>query len=207
MITAVCEHCGGSFRLHQSDRRRVGRQGGRFCSRACKSRAEAAAALDPVRISKRFWSKVDKNGPVLREELGPCWIWTGTRLKGYGQIGIGSKVTLAHRAAFFLAHGRWPNPCALHRCDGGSIGCVRPDHLYEGTVEENNADRERRGRTRSGRPRGEHHGNSKLTDDAVRDIRRARESGEPLKVIAARFRIDLSTVSDIARRRTWRHVT
>jgi len=35
----------------------------------------------------RFWSKVDKNGPLPlgREFLGPCWLWTaGGYSKGYG---------------------------------------------------------------------------------------------------------------------------
>jgi hypothetical protein len=34
--------------------------------------------------------------------------------------------------------------CVCHRCDNPP--CVRPDHLFLGTVQENNEDRERKGR-------------------------------------------------------------
>ena len=32
-------------------------------------------------LGERFWSKVDKNGPIPshRPELGPCWIWIARR--------------------------------------------------------------------------------------------------------------------------------
>lgn len=68
--------------------------------------------------------------------------------------------------------------------------------------------------------RGEAHVFSKLTDDDVREIRRARGKSNggrmwarrqapdvlPLKVLAERFGITESAVSNIARRVTWRHV-
>lgn len=30
-------------------------------------------------ILTRFWTKVDKNGPTLQVDLGPCWVWTASR--------------------------------------------------------------------------------------------------------------------------------
>ena len=34
---------------------------------------------------ERFWSRVDKNGPTVKEELGPCWLWKNKPLpSGYG---------------------------------------------------------------------------------------------------------------------------
>src|SRR4051812_27991288 len=42
----------------------------RYCSDACyKVRSRS--------LADRFWSKVNKDGPVVRSDLGPCWIWTG----------------------------------------------------------------------------------------------------------------------------------
>lgn len=65
--------------------------------------------------------------PAHTPELGPCWGWTGTTNgSGYGTIlecGRRSPLLRAHRVAFFLAEGRWPEPCALHKCDNPP--CVR----------------------------------------------------------------------------------
>lgn len=104
---------------------------------------------------ERFWMKIDKNGPIPphRPELGPCWVWTGsTDRHGYGQlrfhVGPGGLV-YAHRYAFYLANGRWPEPCALHKCDAGAIGCVRHDHLFEGTKADNQLDMTRKVRGRN----------------------------------------------------------
>jgi hypothetical protein len=63
-------------------------------------------------LAERFWAKVRKDGPVLKPELGPCWIWVGGHASsGYGVIGLGSRAegtTTTQRVAFFLAEGRWP---------------------------------------------------------------------------------------------------
>lgn len=111
-------------------------------------------------IAEKFWRRVDKNGPVPshRPELGPCWLWTAYRNgDGYGILSVGLKsagtgrTVGAHRVAFFVAHGRWPEPQALHACDGGSIGCVRPEHLFEGTQKDNMADCSAKGRVAASR--------------------------------------------------------
>ena len=111
-------------------------------------------------IAEKFWRHVDKNGPVPphRPELGPCWLWTAYRnADGYGILGIGLKsagtarTIGAHRVAFFVEHGRWPEPQALHACDGGAIGCVRHDHLFEGTQKDNMADCSEKGRIAASR--------------------------------------------------------
>lgn len=106
-------------------------------------------------LAERFHARVDVNGPIPEHcpELGPCHIWMGYRNKdGYGVMGVGSKLDgtrgteKAHRVAFFVTHGRWPEPQALHRCDGGAIGCVRGDHLFEGDQRANMRDCADKGR-------------------------------------------------------------
>lgn len=88
---------------------------------------------------ERFWSKVDKRGP------DECWPWTGGKFwDGYGWFSVAGAKKKAHRVSFFLQHGRWPEPCCLHRCD--NPGCVNPVHLFEGTHTDNMRDRERKGR-------------------------------------------------------------
>lgn len=51
----------------------------------------------------RFWSYVDKNGPVPphRPDLGQCWLWTGgLNDAGYPIFGCGGRTRLAHRWAY-----------------------------------------------------------------------------------------------------------
>lgn len=64
---------------------------------------------------ERFWKKVNKNGPVIRSELGPCWLWIGSTLKcGYGQFSINGRLTTAHRAGYLLFVG--PLPARMNAC-------------------------------------------------------------------------------------------
>lgn len=104
----------------------------------------------------RFWSKVDRDGPVPNHapELGPCWVWVaGHRLNGYGSFYHQQKSRLAHRVSWRIQHGTIPaNMCVLHRCDNKS--CVRPDHLRLGTQLDNVRDRHEKGRDAKGATSG-----------------------------------------------------
>lgn len=85
----------------------------------------------------RFWPKVDRDGPVLDEELGACWVWTRSRTRqGYGSFSSGGRSILAHRFAYALEHGTAPE-FVDHACR--NTACVRPSHLREATRSENNA--------------------------------------------------------------------
>lgn len=55
----------------------------------------------------------------------------------------------------------------------------------------------------SGRCVGEHNGKAKLTEEMVLEIRRCRP---PYALIAEKFRVSISTVCDIRKRRSWSHV-
>lgn len=54
--------------------------------------------------------------------------------------------------------------------------------------------------------RGARHYKTKLTEDDVRAIRAARDGGESLTTICARYGIGKPAASMIANRKTWRHV-
>lgn len=81
---------------------------------------------DPV---KRFWSNVDKDGPVsARSDLGPCWAWTAAKNKGYGYTLFEGRTQNAHRVSYRLLVGPVPEGLELdHLCRNRA--CVRPDHL------------------------------------------------------------------------------
>ena len=90
-------------------------------------------------IARRFWAKVEKTDG--------CWLWrAATGANGrYGRFGIGSKVLLAHRVAWTLAHGELPDAArVLHRCDNPL--CVNPAHLFLGTQGDNLRDMTSKGR-------------------------------------------------------------
>lgn len=126
-------------------------------------------------IDARFWSKVDKNGPVVVEELGNCWVWTGNKRTGYGMIrdDDNGKMRSAHRLSWAWANGvEYPdrNVIVRHRCDNPP--CVRPDHLETGNYKDNNHDKMKRDR-----------GFSLLTNELVAEARNRARSGESLHEI------------------------
>lgn len=174
--------------------------------------AARGIAITEERAAKgadRFWSRVDKNGPVPAHvpHLGPCWIWIGAlRSDGYGVIGFGrggahkTSLFAAHRFSWALSNGTAPRQLVLHRCDNKR--CVRPDHLFAGTTQDNIADKCAKGRNVS--PRGEHNHFAKITAadaDRVRALYATGEYTQPelAKVVG----LGLTTVADIIRARRW----
>ena len=150
----------------------------------------------------RFWSKVQKDGPVPagRPELGPCWVWTGNTRKGYGYLLIGDDPKSAHRLSFALAFGPPPEGMLVrHQCDVAR--CVNPGHLLLGTRKDNARDMDARGRRGN---RGERAGGAKLTEALVREIRASTESQ---RVLAKRLGVRASQIGKIRRREQWAHVT
>lgn len=74
-----------------------------------------------------------------------CLLWTAhVNTEGYGTFRFDGNVCGAHRVAFFIEHGRWPEPCGLHRCDVRH--CCESTHIYEGTDQDNTDDKMARGR-------------------------------------------------------------
>ena len=89
----------------------------------------------------------------------------------------------------------------LHRCD--NPGCVNPDHLYIGNHQDNMDDKMKRGRHVLIYGTDNH--NAKLTDENVRNIR--KEYGMKTQgVLAEEYGVSQSTISNVTRRKKWKHV-
>jgi len=100
--------------------------------------------LKPVNEEK-FWARVDKSaGP------NACWPWRGPLRHGYGAIHFMKRTHRAHRVAFYLEHGHWPEPCCCHICDVPR--CCNPRHLWEGTQADNMNDMRAKGRGPAKKP-------------------------------------------------------
>jgi len=187
----------------------------RFCSRVCFVAAKTIPPAD------RFWPKVNKDGPVHSVFGTPCWLWTGTTHKGYGLFWIpGRSPAKAHRVAWELINGPIPDGLnACHRCDNPP--CCNPDHLFLGTLADNNRDMLTKGRASGGGAtgdrhgsrthpeklkRGEAHGMSYLTEEAVRTIRADYATGVTQATLAWRYRVEPTTIRRVLKRETWKHV-
>jgi hypothetical protein len=143
-----------------------------------------------------FWSRVsiaDDNS---------CWDFVGfVGIYGYGIFYHNKKQARAHRIAFLLHNGYLPE-AVCHTCDNRK--CCNPKHLFAGSKGDNNRDRHAKGRS-AGSP-GEAHHNHKLTESDVVEIRRMLMSGMKNRDIAASFNVTEFTISDVKRRKSWKHV-
>lgn len=193
--TVVCGQCGVEFVALARDQRK-------YCSCGCSSLARRGVSnpgtgRPPRPVAERFWAKVKKGDG--------CWTWqAGKTTYGYGKFGSAN----AHRVAWELTYGLVPDGmCVCHNCDKdypvGDITyrlCVRPDHLFLGTMAENMADKMAKGR----QPSGEGNPNAKLTAAQVAEIRRMYAAGGVLhRELAAQFGVSRSLVGNIIRGEHW----
>lgn len=150
---------------------------------------------------KLFWEKVEK------KENG-CWEWTGARYKsGYGQLKrykLAKNAISAHRYVWYLKYGKFPDDMLCHKCDNPP--CVNPDHLFEGTHQDNMDDMVKKGRHNSPDQAGKANGNSVLNDTKVIEIKELIKEGLNNTEIAAEYGVTHSNISCIRRGKSWKHI-
>ena len=167
----VCKGCGARF-----DARGLGRGNKGHCSDRC-----------------RFRAKVTVCGP------DECWEWVGSISGGYGTYRYREKTHKAHRVAFAMETGSWPQGVVMHQCDNPR--CCNPAHLKDGTHAENMLDMKLKGRGRS--CPGSSSKMAKLTEaDVVRILTNKMSAADVMSL----FKIGSSATYSILRRRTWKHV-
>jgi hypothetical protein len=153
----------------------------RFCEHSCYTNSLRAP------IEPRFWAKVNKTSG--------CWLWTAATIRGYGQIALNRKPAYAHRLSWELAHGPIPDGLSvLHTCDVPL--CVRPDHLFLGSQQDNLTDARTKGRLIETLPR-----DGKLTyEDRLAIFGAKRYRGVCLD-LAHRYGVSMTTISLIRKGR------
>lgn len=135
---------------------------------------------------------VDDNG---------CWIPHHVPACGYVSFTHQGRIFKLHRLSVEKTLGRamLPGMYACHACDNPP--CFNPDHLWEGTQQENDADKFAKMR----HAHGERVGGSKLTEDQVRAILEIPHS-IPNTEVAAIFDVTSIAVSQVRLGRNWKHI-
>lgn len=142
---------------------------------------------------ERFWKKVKKTRT--------CWNWTAGAFKqGYGSFKDKGFDWKAHRWIYQHIVGPIPDGLyVLHKCDNRL--CVRPDHLFLGTHDDNMKDMAVKGRaadtskTKNGR--------AKLTFEKVSEIRKLKATGVSGHELSRRFGVCETNIRFILNRETW----
>jgi len=134
-----------------------------------------------------------------------CWEWLGCRNgDNYGSVEVQGKVYRTHRLAahLWLGFDLTSRMEVCHKCDNPP--CFNPNHLFIATHAENMRDCKLKGR----RPnlKGECHPKARLTEPDVHLIRALRAQGWAPTEIAPIFDINPMRISDITRKRIWRHI-
>lgn len=156
--------------------------------------------LSPAVSEARFWEKVDRSGE--------CWLWTGQTTEHpthpYGVLRRDGRRLRAHRFAWELTHGPVPDGLLVcHSCD--VTPCVRPDHLFLGTNQDNTQDMLAKERHGTERVHGSDHHKAVLSEDDVRRIR-SELGSRSLGSLATEYGVSKGLVWQISAGRIWKHV-
>lgn len=171
-----------------------------------KALSLAGLGLEVSTVAPRFWSHVE-----IKADDGACWPWTASRgRKGYGRFRAGSRTDgtscklSAHRVAYEITSGPPPaGAMILHCCDNPC--CCNPQHLRIGSHQENMAEMRLKGRRRGKSAKGEAVKLAKLTERAVREMRR-RHPGESIAALARAFGVGETTAAYAIKGINWTHV-
>lgn len=160
----------------------------------------------------RFWGKVDKECSQIFYNNTRCWEWTGAKNSGgYGVMRVGNIQCYTHRISFELSHGRIVEDFdVLHHCDNRC--CVRPEHLWLGTDQDNVDDKTKKGRAyypgAISPLRGEMHPTHKLSLAQVSEIRRRYgyrgRGGDTVEALAREFASSESQILRIVKHESWK---
>jgi len=183
---------------------------------------KVAEPHDPKGIRRkdleRFWQRVDDadgdanqcwefQGHVANHGYGNYWYISETQLDAEGKPR--KRYITAHRFSALIeprigtkinAQGA----CVIHHCDNKI--CVNPNHLTVGTQADNMQDMIAKGRSNYTIYEGEANGRSKLTEQAVREIRSLYQPGVvTCKQLGEQYGVTEDAVRYVLKK-GWKHV-
>lgn len=155
---------------------------------------------------ERFWEKVDIKGE------DECWEWKGYKNKGSGHgemtdySGEKPKGIVASRVSWQIHYGEIPSGLYVcHHCDNGS--CMNPKHLFLGTPKDNTQDMIRKGRKGYNNVGGERHGNARLKNKDVIEIRKLWETGRYTQIrLGKMFKVGSRQICYIVHNQSWKNI-
>ena len=144
-----------------------------------------------AKLERRFWPRVERLG------ANQCWPWKGAmRQDGYGVAWAVDRLMNAHRLAYILTHPEYPPNKRSHICHScDNPRCCNPKHLWDGRPLENIIDAATKGRL-----------NTKLTPDAVRNIRSRPTTPQAKAECAKRYGVHPDYVAAVQQRKYWKHL-
>lgn len=126
---------------------------------------------------------------------------------GYAKVHLSNNCrklkTGVHRLVLICHGPPCPGPSAHAMHGNGNKLDNRIENLSWGFAKENNADRDRHGRT----ARGSRCGSSRLTEAVVVDVWKMRHSGMRTSDIARRTGVDPTTIRSVLNGKSWTHVS
>lgn len=143
----------------------------------------------------------------IDQETG-CWNYTWyINDQGYGRIFYKGRSRAAHRTMLMITSGEERKGYdACHTCDNRK--CINPDHLWWGTMRENQADKVKKGRNYTGDQRGSKNPGSKLKEEDIPKIREILSTNKyQQKEVAKMFNVSETTITVIKQRKNWSHVS
>lgn len=139
---------------------------------------------------------------VLGEPNSGCWLWMGYILPdGYGRIWGGKDIGRnlgTHQAAYTVFVGPIPpGMFVCHKCD--TPACIRPDHLFLGTCQDNANDMVSKKRHKFGSRIARTNLTEQQVSDILSDLRSYPE-------IAKDYGVTEDVICRIQIGRSWKHV-
>jgi hypothetical protein len=135
---------------------------------------------------------------AIKEETDECIIFG---INGYRTMKVDGHITRAHVVVCEMTHGPCPKGLqAAHEC--GNNRCVNPRHISWKTPPDNHADKILHGTS----GKGEANPAAKFTKNDIRDIRTRAAAGEPHQQIADDYNTHRVYISQIYRRKVWKHI-
>lgn len=129
-----------------------------------------------------------------------CLEWMRSLVDGYGLVIVDGVVMGAHKYSYQISVGSIePGKLVCHSCDNRK--CIEPDHLFQGTHQDNADDMVRKGRSPNNR--AAQNPNAKLTLREVRAIRKIGRSQAYVRT-AKQFQVTPEMISNIVRNKYWK---